>query len=98
MISGKIPAGGFQTIFEFSERLRGRCALKKLEAWSSAGPSFLSGFREAAAPRLLLLAGVIAVAALGFGCNDYNPNLGAPPTETSQVTLLNPGSRPAGAA
>src|SRR5579862_528035 len=98
MISGKIPAGGFQTIFEFSERLRGRCALKNLESWSSADPSFFSGFRKAAAPRLLLLAGAMAMAAIGFGCNDYNPNLGAAPTQTSSLSLLNPGSRPAGAA
>lgn len=98
MISGKIPAGGFQTIFEFSERLRGRCAFEKLEAWSSAAPSFFSRLRKAAAPRLLLLAGAMAMAAISFGCNDYNPNLGAAPTQTSFLNLLNPGSRPAGAA
>lgn len=98
MISGKIPAGGFQTIFEFGDRSRARCALKKPEASSSSEPSFLSRFCKDAAPRRLLLACAIVAAAVGFGCNDYNPNLGAAPTETSFLSLLNPGSRPAGAA
>ena len=47
---------------------------------------------------LTLLGGVAAMAAFGTlsGCNTINPNLGAPPTQTSNLTLLAPAAAAAG--
>src|ERR1700722_1636351 len=47
---------------------------------------------------LTLLGAVAAMAAFGTlsGCNTINPNLGAAPTQTSNLTLLTPAAAAAG--
>jgi WD40-like Beta Propeller Repeat len=84
------PAGGFRTILNLQKLFQGRGHLFGLDRQPVLflGPGRL--FSHAAA------LAVLAAASLLAACNAYNPNLGAPPTYSSQITYLAPSAKVAG--